>query len=504
MFAAASERHKMNKYLVGIDIGTSACKAAAFTLDGALAAEATESYETEYPAPGMAQQNPGDWWAAVTRALKSITAVIAPSEIAAVGVDGQSWSAVAVDRDGNALCPTPIWTDTRATRECAQMLEIKPAEKWFETAKNPVQPGYTLPKILWYKNNIPDIYEKTDKILQSNSFIVMRLTGEISQDLSQGYGLQCFDMNKGSWSEEILALLGIDPSLLPSPVPCSAIAGRVTAKAAEETGLKEGTPVAAGGLDAACAALGVGATRPGRTQEQGGQAGGMSICTESSDSDPGLIMSYHVVPGMWLLQGGTTGGGGALRWLRTLISPDISFKEMDTLAESAPEGSDGLVFLPYLAGERSPVWNPAAKGVFFGMTYAHTRAHIIRAVMEGTAFALRHNLETAAKAGAKADVMRAMGGSAASRIWTQIKADVTGSVIEVPSSANATVLGAALLAGEGAGVYSSAADAAEGIVRVDRTHTPDISKREIYDDGYAKYLELYSRLEPMMSKGETL
>lgn len=493
----------MNKYIVGIDIGTSACKVAAFTADGSLAAQASESYETVYPYPGRALQNPDSWWEAVCRALKSVTAEIDPSEIAGVGTDGQSWSAVAVDRESNVLCPTPIWTDTGCTAECGKMLGLMSEEEWFALCRNPVQPGYTLPKILQYRDRMPEIYEKTYRILQSNSFIVLRLTGNYTQDLSQGYGLQCFDMEKGKWSTDVMDSLGLDRDILPEPVPCSEIAGRVTREAAALTGLREGTPVAAGGLDAACAALGVGATKPGRIQEQGGQAGGMSICVDNCGSDPGLIMSFHVVPGMWLLQGGTTGGGGALRWLRSVVSPDISFSEMDVLAQTAAPGSDGLVFLPYLAGERSPVWNPDAKGVFYGLTYAHTKAHLIRAVMEGTAFALRHNLETAAKTGAKADVMRAMGGSAASHIWTQIKSDVTGSVIDVPYADNATVLGAALLAGEGTGVYTGAADAAEEIVRIARTHVPDRNNTGVYEEAYGRYIELYRRLEPVMRKGET-
>ena len=492
----------MKSYLIGIDIGTSACKAAVFTPSGEIVSSASAGYKVLYPGPDTALQHPDDWWSAVCSCLKTITSEIDPYDIACIGVDGQSWSAAAVDRNGEVLCPTPIWTDTSSVSQCEFMLKIIPESEWFAAGRNPVRPGYTLPKILKYKDETPGIYEKTEYILQSNGFIVYRLTGRATLDYSQGYGLQCFDMQKRIIREDMLGAIGIRASLIPSPMPCGEIAGYVTARAANETGLAEGTPVVAGGLDAACASLGVGATSPGRTQEQGGQAGGMSICTAGCDSTPELIMSCHVVPGMYLLQGGTTGGGGALRWLRSVISPDLSFAEMDEAASSVPPGSGGLLFLPYLAGERSPVWNPGAKGVFYGLTYSHTKAHMIRAVLEGTAYALRHNLETAAKAGAEVDVMRAMGGSALSRVWTQIKADVTGKTIEVPVVNEATVLGAALLAGEGAGVIESAAAAADGIIKTGRVHNPGGAKA-VYDREFARYLELYERLSPMMKQGET-
>lgn len=490
----------MEKYLLGIDIGTSAVKVAVFDFDGNLISDTLESYNTNYPAAHFAEQNPDDWWTAVCAALKRITSEIPAGEIAAAGLDGQGWSAVATDKNGNPLCPTPIWTDTRSAAECDFINSIKPENKWFEICRNPVQPGYSLPKVLWYKNNAPDVFSKAEYILQSNSFIGMRLTGNASQDVSQGYAYHFFNMETGKWDKEAMSELGIPVSLLPDPVKCSAIIGKVTKAASAQTGLIEGTPVTAGGLDAACAALGVGAVKPGMTQEQSGQAGGMSICSDSSDSDPKLIMGFHTVPGLWLVQGGTTGGGGALRWLRSNICPELTYAQMDELACQAAPGSDGLVFLPYLAGERSPLWNPDAKGVFYGMTFAHTRSHIIRAVMEGVAFSLRHNLETAEKAGAGVNVMRSAGGSSVSRLWTQIKSDVTKKTIEVPKDNSATVFGAAILAGTGAGIYESEASAAEKMIKINRTHKPDDSTADIYDKQYNKYLELYNRLESMMKE----
>lgn len=490
----------MDKLLLGVDIGTSGCKVALFTPDGTVCAQATAEYAVDYPQPGWAQQNPDDWWQAACGAIREVMhkSGAEPSCVAGIGVDGQSWSAIAMDENGNVLTFNPIWTDTRAADICRELRETIGEEALFACSGNPLQPAYTLPKILWYKKHLPEVYEKARWILQSNSYFVYRFTGKVSQDMSQGYGLSCFDMRHRRWNLELAQRIGIRTELLPPLFECHEIVGGVTAEAAALTGLKEGTPVVAGGLDAACGTLGAGVVKAGQTQEQGGQAGGMSICLEEYAADERLILGCHVVPGQWLLQGGTTGGGGALKWLRETCCPDLSFEQMSDLAEQVAPGSDGVIFLPYMAGERSPLWNPAAKGVFFGLDYAKGRGHMIRAVMEGVAYSLRHNLETAENAGAKAATLRSMGGSANSRVWTQLKADITGHAIEVPASDTATTLGAAILAGVGTGVYQSFEEAAEKTVAVRRSYEPNPETKAIYDAGYARYLELYTRLEPMM------
>ncbi len=490
----------MSTYLLGVDIGTSSCKTAIFDPDGKVIAQGGSEYPVSYPEKGWAEQDPADWWNGICRAVREMIGEsgINPADIAGIGIDGQSWSAIALDRNGNVLCPTPIWTDTRSEAICRETAERLGEEKLFGLYGNPVSPCYTWPKILWYRKNRPEVFEKTEKILQSNSYIAYRMTGEITQDLSQGYGLACFDMRKGCWDDDACEALGIPRKLLPEIVNCHQVIGRLTKEAAEQTGLKEGTPVVAGGLDAACGTLGAGVVSPGQTQEQGGQAGGMSICIDQYAADPRLILSFHVVPGQWLLQGGTTGGGGALKWLRETMCPELSFAEMSELAEQAPAGSGGVTFLPYMAGERSPIWNPKACGVFFGLNFGVTRGQMIRACMEGVAYALRHNLETAEAAGAKAGILRAMGGSANSRVWTQIKADVTGCGIEVPASDTATTLGAAILAGVGTGVYQSFEEAAERTVSVKKTYTPNAEMKAVYDSGYEIYRKLYPALEELM------
>lgn len=499
----------MKEVLVGIDIGTSACKVAAFSPEGRVLAQESEDYGVDYPQDGWAQQDPEEWWRGVCRALKRLFAEsIDAGQVLGIGVDGQSWSAVAVDREGRVLCPTPIWMDTRAIEQCEAMKAGCGEERLFAISKNPVQPMYTMPKVLWYRQNLPAVYEKADKILQSNGFIAYRLTGEISQDHSQGYGWSCYDVTKRSWVKEICREVGMDEGLLPPLAECSAVIGRVGRDAAGETGLLEGTPVVAGGLDAACAALGVGVIHPGQTQEQGGQAGGMSICTDEARSDARLILSPHVVPERWLLQGGTVGGGGAVRWfLQEFGEADRvaarekkthPLQEMDAAASAVAAGCGGLVFLPYLAGERSPVWNPKAKGVFYGIDFAKSRSHFARSVMEGVAFSLRHNLETAEEAGAGAKMLRAMGGAANSALWMQIKADITGKCIEVPASDTASALGAAILAGVGTGVYPSFDEAVARTVKVKKAYYPNKDNKTIYDGTYQIYRKLYERLEVMM------
>ena len=287
------------------------------------------------------------------------------------------------------------------------------------------------------------------------------------------------------------------------------VVGTVTGKAAAECGLVEGTPVVAGGLDAACGTLGAGVIHSGETQEQGGQAGGMSICTEEYKADPRLILSYHVVPGKWLLQGGTTGGGGVMRWFeREFADYERMMKEqtgassldqLNKIAEKVAPGCEGMVFLPYMSGERSPIWNPYAKGVFYGLDFAKTKGHMVRACMEGVAFSLRHNLEVAREAGAEADVLRAMGGSANSLLWTQIKSDITGKPIIVPASDTATTLGAALLAGVGVGFYKDYEEAVSLTVKETRRHEPDPKNKAVYDKTFETYIELYKSLAHIMT-----
>lgn len=498
--------------LLGIDIGTSACKIAFFRKDGTVVASGSADYLVHYKKQGWAEQNPDDWWAAVCRTMKKLIKdyAIMPADILGVGIDGQSWSAIAVDGTGKVLTNTPIWMDTRSKSICERLKNQYGEDTFFSISGNSLQSFYTTGKILWYKEALPDVYKNMNKLLQSNTFIAYRLTGNMVQDISQSYGFHCFDMKKGDWDLEMCRLLGISESLLPEIVPCHQIIGRVTKEAAGLTGLQEGTPVVAGGLDAACGTLGAGVVHAGETQEQGGQAGGMSICIDEYTADPRLILSYHVVPGKWLLQGGTTGGGGVMRWLERefaaferSLEPETgksSLMQLNELADQVPEGSDGLVFLPYMAGERCPIWDENAKGVFYGMDFSKTKGHFVRAAMEGVAYSLKHNLDVAESRGAKAGELRAMGGAANSLLWTQIKADITGKRIVVPSMDTATTLGAAILAGVGVGVYEGFEEAVNMTVKITRSHEPDMEKHGKYLENYDTYLELYKNLQHLMKQ----
>lgn len=501
----------MGSVLIGIDIGTSACKVAAFDTDGRVIAQVSEGYRVHYPEPGFVEQDPMEWWNAVTAAIRKITETgkIRPKDIAGIGVDGQSWSAIPVDREGNVLYNTPIWMDTRSKDICSELINRVGFERIFHVSGNSLEPTYSTPKIIWFKRHKPEVYSKTYKFLQSNSFIAYKLCGVMTQDKSQGYGLHMFDMKTGRYDYSLSEELGIPAEKLPDIYDCHEVIGEVTPEAAEVTGLIPGIPVVAGGLDAACGTLGAGVVDPGQTQEQGGQAGGMSICVDEAVAHPKLILSCHVVPGVWLLQGGTV-GGGSLKWFHEQLgfyeenqakfTGKRAFQIMDEEASKVPYGSEGLIFLPYMAGERSPVWDGNAKGVFFGLDYSKTRGHMIRAIMEGCAYALYHNIKTAEEVNVSAGVLNAIGGAANSRIWTQIKADVTGKVINVPSSDTATTLGAAMLAGVGTGLFRDFRDAVERTVEIKRVHEPDMNAHDRYMKYYEIYLELYEKLKETMQK----
>lgn len=502
----------MGEFLLGIDIGTSACKIAVFNKQGQVMADSTGEYNVYYPKPGYAEQDPEDWWKAVCSAVKSALdkGGISPYDIVGIGIDGQSWAAVAVDGTGQVLTNTPIWLDTRSADICARLNERIGRERIFQLCGNPLQPSYATGKVLWYQEHMPEVFAKTEKILQSNSYIGFKLTGVISQDVCQSYGFHCFDMRRGVWDDEMCREMGIPRKLLPQLYECHQVIGRVTKEAAAECGLAEGIPVIAGGLDAACGTLGAGVLYEGETQEQGGQAGGMSICTETYRADERLILSYHVVPGKWLLQGGTTGGGGVMRWLEREFADyereqgkklgKSSLVLFNEEAEQVPPGSEGLVFLPYMAGERSPIWDPNAKGVWYGMDFSKTKGHFIRSAMEGVAYALKHNLDIGEAAGAKVKVLRAMGGSANSLLWTQIKSDVTGLPIVVPSSDTATTWGAAILAGVGVGLFGDFEEAVASTVEIKRSHEPNPDNRKVYEENYQTYLALYENLKGIMKK----
>ncbi len=492
----------MGAVLLGIDIGTSSCKATAFDECGGILADAVASYPLYTPRPGFAEQEPDDWWQGAVDAVKDVLAQLqadgrGPGDIAAVGVDGQSWACVPVSQDGETFGRTPIWMDTRSQAEADALVNIAGLPALMDAAGNRPAAGHTGPKALWMAKHQPDRLRRASFILQSNGFIVYKLTGRPSHDRSQGYGWACYNMARGAWDIPFGKSLGLPVHLLPDLYDCHQVVGGVSSSAAALTGLLAGTPVVAGGLDAACGTLGAGVVAPGQTQEQGGNAGGFSACLSRPTTHEKLILSAHVAPGCWLLQGGTVGGSAAARWCRRLLGSP-SYEDMDALAATVPRGSRGVTFLPYLSGERSPLWDPAACGVFFGLSLASQQAEVWRAMLEGVAFALLHNLQTAEEAGVCVGDMRAVGGAARSPVWTQIKADITGRRMEVARPGAATSQGAAMLAGMGVGVWPSFAEAVRRTTFVERSHDPTLPCDPAYERAYARYRALYPALRELM------
>ncbi|GKX27895.1 xylulokinase [Vallitalea longa] len=488
--------------LLAIDQGTSGCKMTIFDVDGRVVSSLTKSYITYYPQEGFVEQDPDEWWQVITEGISEMLDEdhINPEDIKGIGIDGTSWACIPIDESGNVLTRAMIWLDRRADEQAQWMKSTIGEERIIEVSGNPVDPAYITPKMLWFKENMRDVYDKTYKFLQSNAYIAYKLTNELSQDYSQCYGFHFFDIKNGEWNVEIADKLGLSIDMMAPIMHSHEIVGYVTEEVAKSTGLKISTPVVAGGLDAACCTLGAGVINEGQTQEQGGQAGGMSIALSKPVVHPKLILGYHVVPDMWLLQGGTTGGGGTLNWFNREFGhkeqeeasriDSSPFAIMSEEAEKITPGSEGIIYLPYMKGERSPLWNSKAKGVYYGLSFDKTRAHMIRSTMEGVAYALNHNLETAEEAGVKVASLSSVGGSANSNVWTQLKADITDRVINVPYSDHATTLGAAVLAGVGVGLYKDFDDAVSRTVKIQKTYEPIKERVELYKECYSNYLKL--------------
>ncbi len=497
----------MNKYILSIDIGTSGTKLLLLPTDKGQIHSLSCAYKTQYPAPGWAQQHPDSWWQAICHGIPELlkTACVKTSQICAVGVDGISWTPVVLDEEGTVLCDAPLWFDTRAIEECQEILDKVSEETIFQVNGNPVQPYYTLPKLMWLRKHDENVRENMRHVLTSNGYIVYCLTGKLSMDESQAYGWSFYRMGEGGYDIDMAEQLGFDLNWLEEAVPSTTIIGTITAEASRACGLMEGIPVVAGGLDAACGALGVGVFDPGPIHEQSGSAGGMSICTDCYQPVRGLITGRHVVPNRWLVQGGTVGGAASLDWLRGVLNPTLlqhlTAAEASNLAGSVAPGADGLLFLPYMAGERSPIWNPEAKGVFFGLDYSKTSAHLIRAVMEGVSFSLHDNLQAAYQAGVTLGTLRAAGGASSSRVWMQTKADITGCPIQAVEAGSATAIGCAIVAGIGCGVFSDFAEICQRFVQLEEPYQPRPEYKELYEKQFKEYQTLYQHLKPMMKGG---
>lgn len=488
-------------YILTIDQGTSSTKTALWNAEGGLVAEATAAYELDRPKPLWAEIDAERWWQALCTTVSTVLASdgVNARDVGCLALDGIGWTLVPVDAAFRPLAPAMTWLDRRAEPEAARLRAAPWAERLVDLAANPIDAAYITPKLAWLRAHLPDVFEEARWFLTASGYLTARLTGEATCDLTQAYGFHCFDIRGERWDDDAAAKLAIPMDRLPPLRTATEFAGEVTPEAAEATGLAPGTPVLVGALDAAVGALGGGVTRPGQTQDQGGQAGGMGLSVETVVVEPRLIFSHHVLQGQYLLQSGTV-GGGALRWLRdVLYRADVTFDELTAEAATASPGCGGLLFLPYLAGERTPLWNSTARGVFMGLSYSTTSADLVRAAMEGCAFAVLDNLRVAEATGVRVTEWLGTGGAARSALWNQIKADVTGLPFVVARRSDGGEgghgLGLFALAAQATGL-GAAAETVERLLPNRTTFEPDSARHARYADLFEVYREVSRGLLP--------
>jgi len=496
---------------LGIDVGTSSTKVGLWRSDGALLAQASADYPLHRPQPTWAEMNPADWWRAVCSTTQAVLAQsgLDPHKIAGVGVDAMGWTLVPVDAQGEPLCAAPIWLDRRADDQARALRELPEADWLVDLVANPLDAAYLTPKLVWLREQQPEIYRRAAHFLDATGYIVHRLTGVLSCDFTQAYGYHCFDIRNERWDERAANVLQLPLEKLPRLHASGAIVGEISRAAAQATGLAPGTPVIAGCLDAAAGAFGSGVARAGQTADQGGTAFGFSLCTDHVVVEPRLIFSHHVVPGCYLLQGGTV-GGGLLGWFRDTLG-QVEVNAADLLGTSAYDvinreveraqpGGGGLIFLPYMAGERSPIWNSDARGVFFGLSYQTTRGDILRAIMEGCAFAVYHNMKVAQAKGASISEWIGIGGAARSAVWCQIKADITNRPFVVAQRADGSTgdntLGLALMLARALGGDEDLAAAIDRSLPQRTVYEPDAKRHAFYEELFELYLSLSDKLTP--------
>ena len=488
----------MPEYLLGIDIGTTGAKALLVDADGAVIAGANSGYGMSSPRPGWSEQDPADWWTATVLGIREVISQsgVAAEEIAGIGLTGQMHGLVLLDRHGEVLRPCIMWNDQRSIEESESLTGEVGAERVFAITGKQISPNFTAPKIAWVRKHEGEIYARAEKVLLPKDYVRYRLTGKYRSDVSDASGTSLFDVGKRGWSEEMIAALGIPGSWLPEATESVEVSASVNVEAAAATGLIEGTPVVGGAGDQAAQAIGTGISREGIVSATLGTSGVLFAATDSCRLDPeGRLHAYcHAVPGKWHLMGVMLSAAGSFRWFRDVFCGDDSFDALTSEAASAPAGCEGLLFLPYLSGERTPHADPCARGVFFGLTLRHTRAYMTRAVLEGVSYGLRDSLELMRGIGVSIDEMRVSGGGASSETWLQILADVFAVELLSVNIDQGAAYGAALLAGVGAGVYGDVEEACSRTIRVTgRTAPGDDSV--VYEDYYPRFRALYPALK---------
>jgi len=490
--------------MLGLDVGTTGIKALAVRPDGTVAAESFSGYVISSPRPKWAEQNPDEWWKAFCLATQELVkGGIDAEEVAAVGLSGQMHTSVFLDENRKVIRPAILWCDVRTTSQCEQINKSVGFELLRDEASNPALEGFTAPKVLWLRDNEPENYGKLRHLLIAKDYIRYKLTGELATDVSDAAGTIMFNVGAREWSEKILSALGIDPSIMPHVVGSHEVSGRITREAAEATGLREGTPVVGGGADNACAAVGAGIIEEGAVQSSIGSSGVVlaALSEHRVDEKMRLHCMNHAAPDRWYLMGVMLAAGLSLKWFKeNLCQTEMErarrqgvdvYDLLSEMAASVPAEAEGLIFLPYLSGERTPHADSDARGMFIGLSLRHTKAHMARAVMEGVVFGLRDSLELVRELGVKVNEIVLVGGGAKSALWRQIQADVFGQTVCTLSVTDAAPFGAALLAGVGAGVYPNCADAVKQTVKKRDRVDPIPENTDLYERCYSIYRDTY-------------
>lgn len=487
-------------YVMGIDVSTTATKAVLIDEDGTVAAVGVGEYGYQTPHPLWSEQDPALWWEAAQGAIRSAltSGGIAGSEVVAIGLTGQMHGLVLLDSRGNVLRPAILWNDQRTAGECDEMRARVGRERLISITGNDALTGFTAPKILWVRNHEPDRYARVAQILLPKDYLRYHLTGAYATDKAGAGGTSLMDLATRDWSSEVLAALGIDPAWLPKAHEGPSVTGHITATAAEATGLAVGTPVVAGGGDQAANAVGTGAVSEGIFSLSLGTSGVVFVATDQPRFDPaGRVHAFpHAVPDRWHLMGVMLSAAGSLRWFRDVFAPGTGFGELTDRAATIEAGAEGLTFLPYLTGERTPHPDPLARGGFIGLSVRHNLDHLTRAVLEGVAFGLKDGLDLMVETGAeRPDEIRASGGGIKSSLWRQILADVLGAQIVPVATPEGAAYGAGMLASVGVGWHPDVEEAARAWVMLGDPTEPSANSQQ-YGEMHARYRALYPALQP--------
>lgn len=492
-------------YFLGIDTSTTSSKALLIDSHGGVVAVASSPHTLQTPKPLWSEQDPLEWWDAVSASIRLVLekAGIGGERIAAVGLTGQMHGLVLLDGSGNVLRPAILWNDQRTQSQCDEIHRRIGRERFIQITGNVALTGFTAPKILWVQENEPEVYAKAKHVLLPKDFIRLKLTGEYAMDKADGAGTVLFDLNLRDWSADVLEALQIDRSWMPRTFEGTEFTGRITEEAASATGLKAGTPVAAGGGDQAAQAVGVGAVEPGIVGLTVGTSGVIFATTPSALVEPeGRLHAFcHAVPGLWHFMGVMLSAAGSLQWYRDTLAPNMSFEDLVKEAESASAGCEGLLFLPYLSGERTPYPDPLARGSFIGLTLRHSRAHMTRAVLEGVAFGLKDSFTLIQNAGLGGITqVRASGGGTKGALWRQILASVLEAELVTVNTSEGAAFGAALLAGVGSGAWVDVPAACRETIRITGQTLPVEEDAEVYRKVHPLYRELYPALKSSFAK----